>query len=267
MNTVDRSNPPRLKPPRPKIRALRGINNYTQSFGVEFPIMTKVPLFDATRAPLLTLGDSGSPFEGASVADDPELAPNLTCGERIPDELLNRFPAVLHAHKTNALSRTKRGITQDMLFFGLLVSSKCRTAIEFLEPNRHQFIPVTIIGLDGVANDFFYFNCLNWVAADDLYCFSNISTVPGVQQSETGIYNPVPGLKFWSIGTASRPPVCAVNFDDCEIVIEGARAWNARPKARGPGRYLCQQRFFKKAQELGLKGISFTKLFDVNDAD
>lgn len=261
MNTVDRSNTSRLK-----IRALRGINYYTQSFEVEFPRMTQVPLFDATRAPLLSLSGRGA-SGGPSVADAPELAPNLTCGERIPNELLNRFPAILHAYKTNALSKTKRSITQDMLFHGFLVSSKCRTVIEFLEPNRHQLIPVTIIGLDGVANEFFYFNCLNWVAADDLYCLSNIGTVPGVQERETGIYNPVPGLKFWSIGSAARPPVCAANFDNSEIVIEGARAWNARPKARGPGRFLCQQRFFKKDKELGLKGISFTKLFDVNDAD
>ncbi len=260
MNTVVRTNPPRLK-----IRALRGINNYTQSFGVGFPLMAGVPLFDVTRAPKLAFS-VGNASNVVSIADGPEFAPNLTCGERIPNELLNRFPAILHAYKTNALSKTKRSITQDMLFFGLLVSSKCRTAIEFLEPNRHQFIPVTIIGLDGVANDFFYFNCLNWVAADDLYCFSNISTVPGVQQRETGIYNPVPGLKFWSIGSAARPPVCAANFDNSEIVIEGARAWNVRPKARGLLRYLCQQRFFTKVQELGLKGISFTKLYDVNDA-
>lgn len=50
---------PRDGSSRLKIRGIISINNYVESFDVEFPRTTRMPLFDKRRAPTLALGGGG----------------------------------------------------------------------------------------------------------------------------------------------------------------------------------------------------------------
>jgi hypothetical protein len=59
---------------------------------------------------------------------------------------------------------------------GFLVPAKCSEFIGKIEPQQYLFIPVSIEGLDGSPVEFFYLNCVNWAATDDLYRFSNRGT-------------------------------------------------------------------------------------------
>lgn len=227
--------------------------DYVNSFAFDLPRMAEVPLFDRKRRPYWTQS-----LHGTTDVSDPEVIPSLLCGEWIPDELLGRFPGTLKAVRVRAQSKSRPGIKQDVLHGFLLVSEECRTVIKAVEPDRHQFIPVTLEALNAETFRFFYFNCMNWIPTSELY---DLSEANDADVKSVEVANKLRDAKFTAlrIRRNATPPLWKRHFSDAAIVIEGVQALECQPPAVNERRNYCRHEFIEKFKAKNLRGLRFSE--------